>query len=104
VSKWTLGSYNRFLGESITRYGLTRKQAAQHYREMRPQLGRPVFRADLRHHPVIAKRASERAFALRPPVAKVPVKPPELRPPTIPEKILAEFEDDEEITFSEESP
>jgi len=103
VSKWTLSSYNRFLGESITRYGLTRKQAAQHYREMRPQLGRPVFRADLRHHPRLAKRGAERAFALRPPVPKR-VKPPKLRPLRIPKKVLAEFEDDEEITFSEESP
>jgi len=104
MAKWTLSSYNRFLGESITRYGLTRKQAAQHYREMRGKLHRPIFRTDLRRHPIIAKRGSERAFALRPPVTKVPVKPPKLRPPTIPEEILAEFEDDEEITFSEESP
>jgi hypothetical protein len=32
------------------------------------------------------------------------VKPPKLRPLRIPKKVLAEFEDDEEITFSEESP
>jgi hypothetical protein len=61
VAKWTIASYNRFLGASMRGFSLTRKEAAQHYREMRSHLGRSVFRPDLSKHPRIAKREAEQA-------------------------------------------
>jgi hypothetical protein len=95
MSKWTLASYNRFLGASMSRYGLARKQAAQHYREMRSRLDRPVTRADVRNHPRIAKQTAARAFAKR---IGAPTKPPirKLPPPGIPEEVFEELEEGEE--------
>lgn len=61
MAEWTIGSYNRFLGASMRSHSLTRKGAAQHYREMRQHLGRSVFRTDLSKHPRIAKREAEQA-------------------------------------------
>jgi hypothetical protein len=68
MAKWTIGSYNRFLGASMRDFNLTRKEAAQHYREMKQHLSRSVFRTDLSKHPRIAKRGAEQA--------KEKVKPP----------------------------
>ena len=109
MARWSMASYNRFLGASMSRYGHSRKTAAQHYREMRGRLDRPVTRADIRNHPHIAKQAATRAFGVKPPVA-VPVKPSARRAPEeiirereriIEEEMLEEFEDDEELNFSE---
>ena len=61
MAKWTITSYNRFLGASMRGFNLTRKEAAQHYREMKQHLGRSVFRTDLSKHPRIAKREAEQA-------------------------------------------
>ena len=101
MAKWSISSYNRFIGKSMTRYGLERKQAAQMYREMRGKLGKPVFRADIKRHPRIAKKASERAFAkVHPPrKIKLPGKPPVIE---LPEE-FEELEDfDQEAVSSEE--
>jgi len=106
MARWTIGSYNRFLGASMSRYDLTRKQAAQHYREMRGNLKRSVTRADIANHPRISKRTAARAFAIRPPVEKPPkrVKVP-LPPPVIPKEVeieIAEEEQDQEAESSED--
>jgi hypothetical protein len=76
MAKWTLGSYNRFLGAAMTRHGLTRKQAAEMYREARDKSGSPVFRTYLDKHPRISKRLAERSILRRPPIEK-PKRPPE---------------------------
>ena len=106
MARWTIGSYNRFLGASMSRYDLTRRQAAQHYREMSGNLKRSVTRADIANHPRISKRTAARAFAVRPPIEKPPkrIRKAPLPPPVIPKEVEKEFKDDEEITFSEESP
>ena len=103
MAKWSISSYNRFIGKSMTRYGLERKQAAQMYREMRGKLGKPVFQADIKRHPRIAKKASERAFAKVHPPRKIigggPRKPPTIE---LPEE-FEELEDfDQEAESSEE--
>ena len=101
MARWTIASYNRFLGASMSRYELSRKQAAQHYREMRGSLKRPVTRADVTNHPRIAKRTAARAFAIRPPVEKPPrrIVEVELPPPVIPEEVE---EQDQEAESSED--
>ena len=101
MAKWSIASYNRFIGRSISKYGLDRKQAAQMYREMRAKLGKPVFQTDIKRHPRIAKKASERAFAkVHPPrKIKLPGKRPEIE---LPEE-FEELEDfDQEAESSEE--
>jgi len=96
MARWTIGSYNRFLGASMSRYGLARRQAAQHYREMRGNLKRSVTRADIANHPRISKRTAAWAFAKRPPIEKPAkrVKVP-LLPPVIPKKVMEEEQDQE---------
>ena len=61
MARWSLASYNRFLGESMSKYKLTRKEAAQHYREMRDHLSKSIFRTDLKKHPRIGKRMAAKA-------------------------------------------
>ena len=61
MAKWSLGSYNHFLNESIKRYGLTRKEAAQVYREIRARESKPVFKSYLNKHPRIAGKAAKQA-------------------------------------------
>jgi hypothetical protein len=106
MSKWTLGSYSRFLGAAMTRHGLTRKQAAEMYREARDKSGKPVFRTYLDKHPRISKRLAERSILRRPPIEK-PKRPPEREfLPEYPEEILEELDLDQEGESSEdfESP
>ena len=89
----------------MTRYGLERKQAAQMYREMRGKLNKPVFRTDIKRHPRIAKKASERAFAkVHPPKRErpSPIKSKALPAIELPEE-FEELEDfDQEAESSEE--
>ena len=105
MAKWTIASYNRFIGASHRRYGLSLADARQHYREMRGTLGRPIFRSDLRTHPRIAQRMADRAqFARRFPPPAPPPAPPEEEAIYVPPEVLEELDDDREIEFSEESP
>jgi hypothetical protein len=61
MSKWTIASYNRAIGAAMARFSLSRKEAAQWYRELRDLKGSPVFRTDLKHHPRWSKQAAQRA-------------------------------------------
>lgn len=101
MARWSLAHYNRFLGASMSRYALSRKDAAQHYREMRSHLNRTVTRADLKAHPIISKRTAAQAFALK---VGAPPKPPARRlpPPEIPEEIREEIEEQEQEAESSE--
>ena len=105
MSKWTLGSYNRFLGAAMTRHGLTRKQAAEMYREVRDKSGNPVFKSYLKQHPRISKRLAERAIMRKPPKEKLPKRKPPFKP-EIPEYLGEELDNDQEAESSEdfESP
>jgi hypothetical protein len=90
---------------------VTRKQAAQMYREVRDKLGRPVFRTDLRAHPRITHKVAAHVKAtVVPPIsrfvsgAEVPPEPE--GPPKWEEMVWdadqLEFEDDEEVAVSED--
>ena len=105
MSKWTLGSYNKFLGAAMTGHGLTRKQAAQMYREVRDKSGKPAFRTYLKQHPRISKRLAERAIMRKPPKEKLPKRKPPFKP-EIPEYLGEELDNDQEAESSEdfESP
>jgi hypothetical protein len=106
MAKWTLAHYNRFLGASMHRYSHSRKVAAEHYRQMRDKLHRSVTRADIRNHPRISRSRAEAAFSLKAPAEEVAKLAIEVKAPPIeiPEEVEEEFEDDEEVEFSEESP
>lgn len=98
MSKWTLASYNRFLGASMKANGFSRKEAAIHYRAMRGELERPVFRPDLKAHPRIARWAAKRTMARRlPPVRPREAPPAEEMPP-----LEEREEEEEEIEGSED--
>ena len=105
MAKWTIASYNRFIGASCRKHGHSVQVARQHYREMREKLGRPVFRNDLRSHPRIAQRAADRAWSKIRPIELPPMPPPaEPEEIEIPPEVLEELDDGREIEFSEESP
>jgi hypothetical protein len=76
------------------------------YREMKASLNRPVFRTDIKHHPRIAKRSAERAFALkaRPP-ERIVIKRGKREEEEL-EELLEELEEegyeDEEVEVSEQ--
>lgn len=54
MAKWTIGSYNRFIGAARrARPGLTLKEARTTYRRFKEALGHPVFQTDIRKHPKI---------------------------------------------------
>lgn len=98
MANWSLASYNRFLGEMISKFDLSRKDAAQAYREMRGNLERPVFRSDIKSHSVIAKRSAERAFAKKeqPPAEFIGASGPSvagIEPSIPPEEELFDEED-----------
>ena len=95
MAHWSIASYNRFLVKSMSRYKLGRKEAAEHYREMKSRLNRSVTRADIKNHPRIAKQTAARAFAKQ---VGMPQKPPirKLPPPGIPEEVFKELEEGEE--------
>ena len=99
MSRWTLASYNRFLGASITANGFTRKEAATHYRTMRSALDRPAFRSDLKKHPRIAARTARVTMEHRLP----PIRPARIRPEELPPLEEREEEKEEEIEGSEET-
>jgi hypothetical protein len=97
MAKWTLSSYNRAIGRAMTQYSLTRKEAAQWYRELRGLKGSPVFRADIKSHPRWSKKASELAKRRGAPPTKL-LLPPEPEPEFIEEEeefIEEEFDEEE---------
>jgi hypothetical protein len=111
MAKWSIASYNRFLGAAMHREHVTRKQAAQMYREVRDKLGRPVFRTDLLAHPRITHKVAAHVKATvvpplvrRLPAGEAPAEPE--GPPKWEEMVWdadqLEFEDDEEVTLSED--
>jgi hypothetical protein len=77
MARWSIGSYNRFIGASVRKYGHSVAVAREQYRQMRGKLNRPVFRTDLKAHPKISAGAAKRAFA------RTPLLKPE-RPPKVP--------------------
>jgi hypothetical protein len=95
MAKWTLGSYNRAIGAAMTNYSLTRREAAQWYRELRGLKGSPVFRTDIKSHPRWSKKASELAKRRGAPPIQPPL-PPEPEPEFIKEEEFIEEEFDEE--------
>lgn len=92
MARWSMASYNRFLGASMQVNGFSRREAAQHYREMRKHLDRPVFRTDLDRHPRISQKEANKVKATRIP-RKGPRIPPEELPPRMREKELEEGEE-----------
>jgi len=84
-------------------YGLSRREAASHYREMKEHLGRSVFRSDLTNHPRIAKKEATLVLQKRVPPKGPPIPPEEL-PPTEPEEMEEEPEEmeEEELDGTEE--
>jgi len=101
MAKWTIGSYNRFLAASMTKHKLTRKEAAQCYREMRAKLNHPVFRNDLIRHPRIAGKAAERARLLKPTPPPVREGPPIPVPEVTPEELKFIDEWDEGVSSTD---
>ena len=78
----------------MRRYGHSRKVAAQHYREMRLRLKKPVTRADLQNHPRISKQLAARAFAVQ---RQAPPTPLAAKlPPEVPEEVFEEIEEEQE--------
>ena len=54
MAKWTIGSYSRFIKTIRKQDGrLTVPQARLVYKQMRSELGRPVFAGDVKKHPRI---------------------------------------------------
>jgi hypothetical protein len=107
MARWTFATYNRFLGRSMSGYGLTRKEAAQHYRNFREALGRSPSKNALKAHPRIAARTAEHARLYKPAPApaprrpgRAPVEPAVERPsppapPPVPEEELEEELDED---------
>jgi hypothetical protein len=60
VAKWTIGSYNRFIGSARkARTGLSVAEARSVYRQMKEHLGKNIFAGDIARHPVIFKRLAK---------------------------------------------
>lgn len=60
MSAWRIRNYSAFIHRSMSEHDLTHAQAKALYREMRSDLGRPVFAVDLERHPRIRNRGIER--------------------------------------------
>lgn len=60
MAKWTIGSYNRFIGSARkARTGLSVSEARSVYKQMREHLGKNLFASDVQRHPVIFKRLAK---------------------------------------------
>jgi hypothetical protein len=76
MAKWNLGSYNRFISSAIKSKGLSKNEAVIFYRSMAEKLGRPVFRTDLKNHPVISSRLSNAIVETRSAKGMEKISPP----------------------------
>jgi hypothetical protein len=84
----------------MTRYGLSRKEAAVHYRAVREHLDRPAMRADIKNHPKIAARYARHVKAIR--VPKRPIGRPIIPLEEFPPAPVEEEEEEIEVEGSED--
>lgn len=92
MARWTIASYNRFIGARPDSVSIPEARAL--YRAMAARLERPVFRTDLKNHPRITKQE----------LAKIQIPFVIPTPPEIPEEPEPDEMEEIELVGGFDSP
>lgn len=80
MARFTIGSYNRFIGSAMRSKRLSRAESVELYRSIREKTGAPVFQTYLKNHPRISSGFAKKIVEKRSSKGASPIEPRQLPP------------------------